>query len=486
MIRNRVDSYIIKQENGILWKFTYDEKIGILYKFLQGGLWSDYKVLTRDGTNRFSIVLFSDNNIYVFFQNREGNIKLMKNDGEDWIESIVIENKENSSFDIYLKSIVYKNQIHIFYNIYNKTTDTSKIIHQIFKEGEELSNLQIIDTIKSKFNKPFNIYSKDDKGIFILYQKFVYTNQIGYKFLTKENKSWSDFYIVDTSAYPYKDYSITIFQEKLLLLYIKGLEDKDNLIYSHGNEYEFQHSKIFESENIESCTSFTCYNQIWLLWIWDNGLYSNFSIDGGESFNDASNFQLISSKNTSKTTYISNSLKDKKYLYTNEIYVIDDEYLKYLIISDVYPYINYSKDIEENPSCIIYFMEKIYEKILFYERKLKKKNQFIAQMKHIEREQELKLLSYNKKFEEVEKSYTTFKEQKELLNENITFMQNSLINKDKRINELEKDNIEKQNEIIYLQQEIKKFKDQLEELSSQINLTNTEGTTSFLKKMFNK
>lgn len=484
MILDRPSLYIIKQSNGLIWNFAYEESTGIIYRLLEENSWTDYQVVTDKGTKNFSVVLFEDDNIYVLYQDIRGHINLIMYDGEKWSEQQILKNEKSEMFHIYFNTTVYENIIHIIYSILNKTTGSGFIFHQALDKKNNLTNLKMIDRIKYDYQIPFNIYTTDNKEIFIMYQRLTDSHEIGYRIFN--NGNWSNFYMIDNSIYPYRDYSMLIYKNNLYTLYIKDEQTINSLIYVHGSYGNFEYNKLHEDINIDSCSLLIGYNQMWCSWVRENEIYSSFSIDNGSNFSNPPYCQFLTSSNITKTIFRSNCNEDIRNFKFSDIYVIDESYLKYITIPSICPIIGDRRNNKSELSFIVYFMDKVHENILLYEKNLKQRNQYITQLKYIQKEQELKSIFYEKKFEEVNKEYNKFKEGKQLLYENINFLQKSLIDKEGKINVLENANIEEENEILHLREEIKSLKSQIEDLHSQLALKNTELSNSFFKRIFNK
>jgi hypothetical protein len=459
---NEDNFYIIKQSDGTLWNLTYDEDKGIIYKLLEKGSWSDYQLAASNGTKIFSAVLLPDDSISVLYQDTKKNIYLSNYREKRWSEQQILKNENSDLFNIYFKAIVSENQIHIIYSILNKISGFSKIFHQTLDREGNLSSPKMIDEIKYDYKNPFNIYGEGSKEIFIVYQKFEDTHKLIYKALNIETKSWPKLYVIDSSPFPYKDYCLLAINGKLHVLYIKHDQNQVTLTYAHCSNEHIKHNILCKETNIDSCTLFILYNQIWGSWIQGNKIYSSFSIDNGSTFSNPPYYKSLDSLNIIKAIYISNNFFEKRYTIFTNSYLIRDDELKCNVFSNVYinPY-----DISNNVlSYIVYFNDKVFEKILLYAKEIKQQDQFINEMKYMQREQELKNLAYQKKLEEVNRVYAKFREGKQLLDENINFLQNSLISKEERINQLENINIERENQLLFLKEENKKLNENIKSL----------------------
>lgn len=461
--------YIIKQSDGTTWTFSFKKDEGIIYKFFKENTWSEEYVLTKDALKNFSVILLPDDSINVLYQDSTGTIILSKYDRTQWNKQEILTNEKNEIFSIYFKTAVIENKIQIIFSIFNKENNTATLFHQILDEENNLSSPIIIDRIKYyyDYNVAFILYSPDNKELFIMYQRFVDSHEIGYKSFDKDNETWSDFKLIDSSKYPFNDYSAIMFNDILHTLYIKKEDDISSLYYVHGNNFNFKNTKIFEGTNIESCLIFIIYGEIWCFWINDNEIYSSFSIDNGNDFSTPPYDQCVESPDIFKSIYITNEPKEMKGILGNEIYFTNDNTLQNLIFANLYPYIKNNEQREDYLSYIEYYMSEICSKVLSYKKTSKEKEQLIAMLKNHLVEEKSKSLFYEEKFEEINNKHTKFTELQNQLNKNIKVLQENLNDKEEKLKSLVNLNLEK--EILSLKEELSQHSNLI-----QGNLTDTE------------
>jgi len=124
-------------------------------------------------------------------------------------------------------------------------------------------------------------------------------------------------------------------------------------------------------------------------------------------------------------------------------------------------------------------IKEIYKKLEIYEEVLSKKNEEITGLKYdLEKEKEKRLLEENK-LNNIKNDFNKFNSNKKLLNENINFLQESLIAKEEKVTALERINIEKEKEISTLNEEVIALKEKVSILNSPLKSFLTE-------KMLNK
>ena len=464
MVMTDRNFYIIKQSDGTTWSFSFNKDEGIIYKFFKENTWSEYHVLTKEALKNFSVILLPDDSINVLYQDLTATIILSKYDGEQWNEQKILTNEKNETFSIYFKTAINENKIQIIFSIFNKENNTATLFHQILDEKNNLSSPKIIDRIKYDYDVPFVLYSPDNKELFIMYQRFLNSHEIGYKSFDNDNEKWSDFKLIDTSKYPFKDYSAIMFNEILHALYIKKEENIDSLNYVHGNHFNFKNNKLFKGTNIESCLIFIIYGEIWCFGIENNKIYSSFSIDNGNNFSTPPYEQYVSSLDIFKSIYISNDPKEMKSILGNEIYFTNDDTLQYLIFSNLYPYFKNNEISNDYLSYIEYYMTEIYLKVLSYQKTFRDKEQLISQLKYQLEEQTTETLLYKTNFEEINKAHTEFIDLNNQLNRNVNLLQESLTDKEEKLKLLEKMNKEKEEEILSLKDNLSQNVNLLQEI----------------------
>lgn len=521
------NSYIINQSNGIRWKFFFKKGAGIIYQFLKENTWSEYYSLSKEALKNFSVFLRPNDSINVLYQDFNGTIMLNKFDGQQWSKQRILTNKEYEKFNIYFNTANIGKKIYIFFSIFDKEKKTASFFYQIFDEESNLSEPKIIDIVKHDYELPFALYSENDKQLSIIYQKFSGNHKLGYKLLDKASQKLSDFKLIDTSIYPFKDYFAVMFDENLHALYVKTEDNIDVLNYVNDSTLKLTNNKLFKNSNIGSCLISIIYNQIFCFWINNNKIYSSFSIDNGNTFSTPPYEQLISSQDVFKSIYLTNLSEDKESILGNEIYLINNDNLKHLAFSSFYSCIQNNDFL----SYIKYYIINVYSKVVLYEKEFQQisksnvnlvdlNNQLTQKINFLEKNladkgEKLKTLEEIriKKAEEknalknqLSKNIRLYQEnlydrenkitflekinkenQEEILqlkdkfSRNITLYQKSVTDKDTRINSLEKINREKEEEILQLKEKLSQ-----DLLLLQENLDNKEKEIKSIKNINNE
>lgn len=124
-------------------------------------------------------------------------------------------------------------------------------------------------------------------------------------------------------------------------------------------------------------------------------------------------------------------------------------------------------------------IKEAYKKLEVYEDTLRKQNEEIIKLKYSLEEEKEKRLRDENKLNHIKDDFNKFNSNKKLLNENINFLQESLIAKEEKVTALEKINIEKEKQISTLNEEVKALQEKISILNSPLKSFLTE-------KMLNK
>ncbi|GAA0117911.1 hypothetical protein ACV3P7_09115 [Clostridium perfringens] len=451
MVSVEQNTYVLKQSDGTIWNFLYDEIFGIMYKICKRNVWSNYIVFTNKTTGKFSVTLLPNDNISIIYEDLHGSLIMELFDNTKWSHFNLLENEDNEKFDIYFKTLFLKNDLLILYSIYNKCTNILTLVSQIIDKNGELISPKLIDQFKAIHEIPFYVYTSNNDILYIAYQKQENNYLLGYRLLDYYSEDWSEFYIIDDALSPFKEYSLMSYEDKIQCLYIK--KDCNNiysLTYCKGNLSSYNYTTIFKDKDISYSAFFMIDEHIWCLWISNNELLSTVSIDGGNIFTSPPQVDSIEYLNISKATYFSNFLENKTSLCKGEAFFVNDDTPRLLVIDNIYKIVN-----RYDNSSLYYFQyfisalrkENIDYKKYICELNTSDKDILVEKLHKKIKEQENKLLYYENKFNKINNSILSFNENKAQLSINIEFLQDSLAAKEKKLNELEDLYIKKEEEL---------------------------------------
>ena len=201
--------YIMKHSDGTVWNFTYNKKMGIICKVLKGNRWSNCEILIKECNEKFQVTILPDENIYLFYKDLSGNIKLKIHDKTKWKEGQIIQGITNEMYEGNFNITPLKNEIHIVYSILNKKTNKKTLFYQKLGDQGKLSDPEIIDTIYPDYNIPIVTVVTLDNKLYVMYGKLAGEYKIGYKILNLDTETWSEFYVIDSAEEAFADLSFT-------------------------------------------------------------------------------------------------------------------------------------------------------------------------------------------------------------------------------------------------------------------------------------
>ncbi|MEW9097006.1 MAG: hypothetical protein AB2417_18170 [Clostridiaceae bacterium] len=473
MIVKERNFYIIKRSNGVIWNFFYYKNIGIVYRILIDDQWSSYNILAKGYGDNFHIILLPNDNIYILYKDFIGNLTLKIHDGLKWSKEKIIQNFQNPMFDVDFKAVAIKNEVHIVYSILNKKSNNVTFFHQKIEDSINLSNARIIDIVNSIHKISFHLRVSEKDDLFIIYEKLMNSYELGYRMLNKENSRWSNFYIIDRSKESFIDYSFLPINNILYILAIKKYEKLNGLFYYEGNLSKFSCNKVFEGNNLNSCSLCLVEESPFGSWVNDNNIYHSFFINIGKSLITPLYCEGLSCLQLLKAMYISNSSQTEKPLNLYEIYLRHEDDLLFLIDCD-----NYSPILNKN---LINYIKENYRSFIHYAKTLNEKEQLIASLNSELRNEETKNLSQTNTLNIIREDFKLLKDNRKLLNESINSLKESLISKEGKIIVLENIKMENENRINLLNEEIKKLQEKIDILNSPLKSFLTEKILNNLK-----
>ena len=432
------EMYLLKQSDGSIWNFIYDKNLRITYKIYKENKWSNYHILTRESTGKYSISLLANDNICVIYESFDKHLVLKIYNNKKWTSYDILENDNDDKIEIYFKTIINKNNLILFYSTYNRYSKDLTICSSSIDDKGILHSLSLIDTIKVKDNILLSPSSSDNEIIYVMYQKKADNYILGYKVLDNYSMTWSKFYKVDESSSPFKEYNLLSCKEKFHSIYTK-IDTSDNYSLNYYNCTTNKHINIniILNKNIYSSSLFISDKYIWCFWISNNELFSTVSMDEGLSFSKSYKTESIDYLKIYKVTYLSNSLENKNLFFLGEVFAFDIHSPKLLVIDNIFGLVY---KYTENTSYSLYFphfISLINTNNNYIKTDFKEKDIIIENQNNVIEAQNAKLISYKNKFNSINYLLKEFNENRLKLNEYILFLQDSVDNKEKTINEYE-------------------------------------------------
>lgn len=456
--------YIVKQEDGILWNFTYKENFGIIYRTYDKNSWSSYNILVKNASKAFSALILPDNRICIIYQSSCGNLLLKVYARDEWKEYSILHKKGNGVNDIQFKTIYASGKIQIFYSILRSHDNMRTLFHQTLTLNNDLkvSSPILIDTTNVNHANQFVVHTLKDNSICIMYQKLLNKYELGYKVFDGKSMTWSKFYNVDKNNSPYTDYSLCSLNDQINILYIKNNGESNTLYNSRGHIPNLEHMKIAESNNMVSCAIFRERDITYGFWISNNYIYSYYNIDTDANISPIKSDGL-KSMDVTKSSFIEVSFEGR--IISNELFVQDGVALTILPNN----FFAYKETLKLQQNKLENNMERTKlssysggnpqqeslsniteEQVGSIEMKLIKKDQLINQLNYIIKEEKNKVLLLTNQISLLEKNYLQWETQKSQLYKDADLLQEALISKENQIHELEKAMVEKETRLMEL------------------------------------
>ena len=472
MIINNDKIYLIKQSDDNTFKFTYEKNIGIFYETLVDNIWSDRTIIFKTILKNFCVLLLPNDKMYLFCQSSEGHIILCIYEDKHWQSNVILKSKNDNSEEIYFDAILYKNEISVVYSIPDEKSKHSALFHQIVNNDATFSSVKMIDIITNSSIVPFMLHT-DGPNLYLAYQNLKENYLLGYKVLFEDSSIWSNFIVFDNSPLPYNDCSIISSNSNIHYAFVKNIDTKCELNYYNNETKEVK--SLYKDEKILSCSMFVLDNILWVLWVCQNKIFGYFSKNNGKTFEVQPYYKDIPSLNIKKAIYQSNLKKDMDHIILKEAFITNSNKLDILVLGNLYNIkteeesllkglnvIDNSKELSEYKVNVKTYLDKTFEKLSYYEKKINQKDALISQLNDMLKIHRNDSQMLRKKYSLLEINTTKFKEDLNELHSNLNF-------KEKEIELFKNNSSQYENEILIYKNRLKVIenlsKDQLNTIS---------------------
>ena len=473
MIINNDKVYIIKQSDNNTFKFTYEKNLGIVYQNLENNLWSENKLIFKTTLKNFCILLLPNDKIYLFCQSSQGHIILCIYEDNHWESNIILKSKNDSIQEIYLDAILYKNEINVVYSIPDEKSKHSALFHQVVNSDAKFSPAKMIDIITNSFAVPFILHS-DGIDLYLAYQNLKQDYLLGYKVLVDNSNIWSNFIVLDKSSLPYNDYSIVSSNSNIHYAYVKDIDTKCELNYYNKESKEAK--SLYKDEKILACSMFILDKILWVLWICQNKIFGYFSKNNGKTFELQPYFKDISTLSLEKAIFQSNLKEDIDHIVIKEAFITNDDKLEILVLGNLYNVkpkkdvllkelndVENSKELSEYKINVKNYLDKTFEKLSYYEKKLNQKDALISQLNDMLKTHRNDSQILRKKHSLLEINTKKFKEDLNELHTNLNF-------KEKEIELFKNNSSQYENELLIYKNKLKVIENLSKEQLNTISL----------------
>lgn len=299
--------YIISLSSGKVMNFFHKENNGICYSvFSKRGNWLEPSLILRDALPNFSLCLDQSENIHILYQDRQGNIMHLTNTANVWKTKSILNSKNPSSYEKYLKVAVLGETT---YFIYILEHDGSRLLsYQYQDKSGSISKPKVIDyVVVSK--TPYQFVIDGVKGISIFYNSADIRHPgIGYRTFSPTSDKWSEFYQLSN--------------ESSSLEFLSALSDKNSSLHACWQNFSAPTYELVycnQKSDVDQCnhkvlaSSSSPFNNLSLVivgdiviayWIKDSRIYYCFSQDNGETWSSQDKYLFDNDKTLYCFTYI--------------------------------------------------------------------------------------------------------------------------------------------------------------------------------------
>lgn len=322
MSNEKYDYYLIKQKDGRLLKFCYDNQLGIYYQTLIKQRWSEKQSIYKESFSHFYVLGDKNGSINVFCQDICGNIILCILEERKWNYKILLHMKYDIIMPIYIRTFFSSDNIHLLYNIVDKRTYSEKLVHQFSNDGINWSYPQIVTKL-DYYRFPYRIFQDCKSNLAILNTMLAGVYQLTSRNFHAIEGNWGKEEVIHTSLLPYIDFTFCVEENRKHYLFITQDDQINRVIYQYKEIGLQKNTVLFQNEKIDSCLLVLSNNILWALWICENKLYGCLSTNYGQNFSSPRVYQYFDKKLPVKVFYQEYSENNENMYIAREIYVIN-------------------------------------------------------------------------------------------------------------------------------------------------------------------
>lgn len=315
--------YILKLATGKIINIFYKEGSGIYISSLsKKNYWLEAIPLARDTSPYFSVDLDAQDNVYILFQDKHGNILRGRYNSENVSIKPVLNSKNPTSYNKHLHVICSGDKIYYFYTL--EYSGNKLLSYQVQNGSGNLSTPKVIDYV-SESVIPYRVVQDFKKDIYIFYKSNdTKAPAIGYKKYNPESDSWSDF--ENAVSVPSESSIIDVIMDSENNIYIswqKGNPQKYELLCSlkpsasdswlpestiASQQYNFYNSSLFVVNGLLAC-----------FWIRGNSIYYSSRTNVGTLWSKEEKYSFYENKPFYCTVYKSNTKENTRETIYNEL-----------------------------------------------------------------------------------------------------------------------------------------------------------------------
>lgn len=329
--------FVLQTKDNHLWYFFYSNYNSICYSLYSNKHWSNPVTVIKDVNYNFSVNLTDEDGIYVFCQDKLGNVVLCLYEDEKWNSKIILENKADEIHDINFQILFSNQSLDLMYSMPILGEKNAQLIYHS-KDNNKWTSPQILDTIIPFKYRPFILQKITNNHNIAFYEKRGNDCALGYREFSSTLKKWGNFNPFHSTSYTYIDQSFLTTENTIHVLYIVKTSFSYQLIYKYKNGSEWSPQLIiYECNKIDICSLFILDNQLWIIWYINSQLYTCISQNLGKTFTKPTRYQGNYITIPIKASFISNIKQKEEKLYLREILLYDQPIPELLLIPELYP-----------------------------------------------------------------------------------------------------------------------------------------------------
>ena len=314
--------FILRQSNGEVWNFYYDQRYGLCYSTLtKRNTWTNPVTLHKNAYQAFYADMDTEDRFHILFQDTQGNIHYSLMDGNSIKTIPVLNSKAPAAYDKHLFLLPFKNNLHFFYVLRH---DSSPLFAYQVLSDDKLSNPKVIDYVTDSICPCSIIYDKS-QNIFAFYQstdgKYL---QLGYKKYNISKKMWSEFIpvtryqgnceypraVTDSSGLFHLCYQRRV-NKQFEMVYLQKMPDKNiwgNETVTHTSGYPFENSSIFWVDD-----------NVIIYWVREDIIYYSLGSHSGNIWEKPVKYNFPTTHRLACMSYKSNNAYESDKIVVREI-----------------------------------------------------------------------------------------------------------------------------------------------------------------------
>lgn len=292
MYNPKSKQFVLKDSEGKLWNFYYDNSQGICYSiFSKRMAWSEPRIMQPEAYDQFYVEIDEKDCFHLVYQDKKGNIIYCLMQQNETVKAIpVLTSKSHSIFDKHLSLIVVRNCVHIFFII--EHNGTYMLSFQTITDGVPVVPKKV-DNISALPNPYTVIYDMHD-DIYVFYHiSDGKNNQIGYKKYSIPNKAWSEYSQITMFSSNSENPKVVVDRNGIFHICYHRRQDKQyQLVYQQKipdrNMWTSESILASSGNPINNFSLIAVRSSLVVYYLRDETLFSYTSKDFGVSFSKSS------------------------------------------------------------------------------------------------------------------------------------------------------------------------------------------------------